>query len=224
MKENRKRRIFINGIFTENPLLISAMGICPALAVTTRASNGFGMGIALTFVLICTGLVLSALKRVIPSNVRIPCYMFIAASFVSIVRMLFSAYLPALDGSIGPYLPLLAVNCVILERAEAFSTKNSIADSTLHGFACGLGYTAALTVMGALRELLGSGELFGAIIIPGFPRASMFLLAPGGFLVLGALIAAANKLSGRNAENCDGNCAGCPLEGNCADERKEAAR
>ena len=100
---------------------------------------------------------------------------------------------------------------------------------TLHfingnGFACGLGYTAALTVMGALREFLGSGELFGAIIIPGFPRASMFLLAPGGFLVLGALIAAANKLSGRNAENCDGNCAGCPLEGNCADERKEAAR
>ena len=221
---NRRRRIFIEGLLKENPLLVSAMGICPALAVTTRASNGFGMGIALTFVLICTGLALSALKRVIPSGIRIPCYMIISASFVTIASLLLKAYVPGLHSSIGPYLPLLAVNCVILERAEVFSTKNSIADSTLHGFACGLGYTAALTLMGALRELFGSGELFGAIIIPGFPRAPMFLLAPGGFLVLGALIAAVNSLSGRNAENCDGGCAGCPLEGSCSKEDKEAAK
>ena len=202
MKESRRSRIFKEGLFTQNPLLVSAMGICPALAVTTRASNGFGMGMALTFVLICTGLALSALKRVIPVNVRIPCYMLISATFVSIVQMLLKAYIPGLHGSIGPYLPLLAVNCIVLERAEVFATKNSIADSTLHGFACGIGYTLALTLMGALREFFGNGELFGAIVIPGFPRASMFLLAPGGFLVLGVLIAAVNKLSGRNAGSC----------------------
>ena len=221
---NRKsmRQIFREGIFSENPLFISAMGICPALAVATQASNGFGLGIAATVVLFAMGVVLSALKRVIPYGVRIPRTMLIAATFVSITDIMVRVYMPAIYAGIGPYMPLLAVNCVILDRAEAFSSGNTVARSAVHGLAVGLGYTAGLTLLGALRELLGKGTLFGAPILSGvLPKTPLFLLAPGGMLVLGVIIAALNKLTGRNAESSCGSCEGCPSAAGCT---KRASR
>ena len=216
MNRKSKRQILREGIFTANPLFISAMGICPALAVATQASNGLGLGLAATLVLFSMGIVLSALKRVIPYGVRIPCTMVIAATFVSIADIIVRVYIPAVYAGIGPYLPLLAVNCVILERSEFFYTRNTVADSAVHGLAVGLGYTAGLTLLGAVRELIGKGTLFGAPILSGVvPQTPLFLLAPGGMLVLGVIIAILNKLTGRSAEGPCGDCEGCRSAAGC---------
>ena len=154
---SNKMKILTNGILNENPVLRLVLGTCPTLAVTTMASNGIGMGLAATFVLLCSNIVISALRKVIPDQVRIPCYITVIAGFVSVVQMIVKAFLPSLDTALGVYLPLIVVNCIILGRAEMFASKNSIIDSALDGIGMGIGFTLTLTVMGSIREILGSG-------------------------------------------------------------------
>ena len=157
MSENSKMKILTNGILNENPVLRLVLGTCPTLAVTTMASNGIGMGLAATFVLLCSNIVISALRKVIPDQVRIPCYITVIAGFVSVVQMVVKAYVPDLDKALGVYLPLIVVNCIILGRAEMFASKNSIVDSALDGIGMGIGFTITLTIMGSIREIIGSG-------------------------------------------------------------------
>ncbi len=157
MSENSKMKILTNGILNENPVLRLVLGTCPTLAVTTMASNGIGMGLAATFVLLCSNIVISALRKIIPDQVRIPCYITVIAGFVSIVQMVVKAYVPDLDKALGVYLPLIVVNCIILGRAEMFASKNNVIDSALDGIGMGIGFTITLTIMGSIREILGSG-------------------------------------------------------------------
>lgn len=193
MKE--RIRIVTNGLVKENPSLRLVLGTCPTLAVTTVAMNGLGMGLAATFVLICSNIVISALRKVIPDKVRLPAFITVIATFVTVLQMLVKAYLPSLDTALGIYLPLIVVNCIILGRAEAFASKNSPLDSILDGVGIGLGFTLALTVIGAVREILGSGAIFGVNL--GFADVAplIFVLAPGAFLVLGYLMVLFNKLA-----------------------------
>ena len=195
--KNSKLKILTNGFLNENPVLRLVLGTCPTLATSTMASNGIGMGLAATFVLLCSNVVISALRKVIPDQVRIPCYITVIAGFVSVVQMLVKAFVPALDASLGVYLPLIVVNCIILGRAEAFASKNGVLASAADGLTQGLGYTVALVVMCIIRELLGSGT-FGAGLLNGGegirilpnPYPAMLLILPfGGFLTLGVLIA-----------------------------------
>ena len=190
-----KLKILTNGIIKENPVLVLVLGTCPALAVTNSTINGVGMGLAATFVLICSNVVISLLKKVIPDKVRIPCYIVVIAGFVTMVDLLIQAFLPALAKSLGVFIPLIVVNCIILGRAEAFASKNSPLDSILDGVGIGLGFTLALTVIGAVREILGSGAIFGVNL--GFADVAplIFVLAPGAFLVLGYLMVLFNKLA-----------------------------
>lgn len=197
MSENSKMKILTNGILNENPVLRLVLGTCPTLAVTTMASNGIGMGLAATFVLLCSNIVISALRKVIPDQVRIPCYITVIAGFVSVVQMVVKAYVPDLDKALGVYLPLIVVNCIILARAESFASKSKPLPAAIDGICQGLGYTMVLIVMSAIRELLGSGTLNGAQVFPAEYAASMLALPVGGFLTLGCLIAFMQWIQGK---------------------------
>lgn len=216
-----KIKTFTNGIVRENPVLRLVLGTCPTLAVTTAAKNGIGMGLAATFVLLGSNITVSLLRKVIPDKIRIPAYITIIAGFVTIVQMLVKAYAPSVDSQLGIYLPLIVVNCIILARAEMFAGKNKVLPSVLDALGMGIGFTAALLLMGSIRELLGAGTLFGIEITSGFVTPmTIMLLPPGGFFVFGILIALANKLSARldKTNNIDKNigCSGCESCGLCA--------
>ncbi|MBQ7945400.1 MAG: electron transport complex subunit E [Bacteroidales bacterium] len=192
--KNNKFGIILNGLITENPTFVLMLGMCPTLATTTSAVNGLGMGAATMFVLICSNLVVSLLKSLIPDNVRIPSFIVIIATFVTLLEMLMKAYVPSLYESLGLFIPLIVVNCVVLGRAESFASKNNPFDSLLDGLGIGLGFTFALTLLGMVRELLGSGKLFGLTIFPEQYGALVFILAPGAFISLAYLLAIMNKL------------------------------
>ena len=191
MAENKsKLSIVTNGLLKENPTLRLVLGTCPTLAVTTAVSNALGMGAAATVVLICSNFVISALRKVIPDKVHMPCYITIIATFVTLVQMIVKAYAPALDTALGVYLPLIVVNCIILGRAEMFACKNNVVDSALDGLGMGLGFTLALTLMATVREILGSGTWLGIQIIPkSIPNFTLMTSAPGGFFTFGCLMA-----------------------------------
>lgn len=177
------------GICTENPIFVLLLGLCPTLAVTTSIQNGLGMGAATTFVLFFSNLIVSIIKNIIPSNIRIPCYIVIIATFVTIVEMLMKAYFPALDQSLGIFIPLIVVNCVILGRAEAFASKNSILASIYDAIGMGLGFTLSLTLIALIREVLGAGTVMGIAISHSFRPVLIFGLAPGAFITMGFLLA-----------------------------------
>ena len=187
-------KIFLNGIIKENPTFVLLLGMCPTLGTTTSAINGMSMGLATMFVLICSNVVISLLKKLIPDKVHIPAYIVVIATFVTILQMCMEAYLPALFESLGLFIPLIVVNCIVLGRAEAFAAKNNPWASFLDGAGIGLGFTLALTLLGAVRELLGTGKLFGATLYPENYGMLVFVLAPGAFIALGYLIALINSL------------------------------
>ena len=187
-------RIFINGIIKDNPVFLLLLGMCPTLATTSSAINGMSMGLATMFVLVCSNLVVSLLKNFIPDLVRIPSFIVIIATFVTIVEMVMNAYLPALADSLGIFIPLIVVNCIVLGRAEAFAAKNNALSSVFDGIGIGLGFTMALTLLGLLREFLGSGKMFSFSLFPESFGATLFILAPGAFIALGYLVAVFNKL------------------------------
>lgn len=208
---------FTKGIIKENPVLKLVLGTCATLAITTAASNAIGMGLATTFVLVCSNAVISMMRKVIPDKVRIPAYITIIAGFVTIVQLLIKAYSPELDKALGIYLPLIVVNCIILGRAEMFASKNKVLPSVLDGLGMGVGFTAALLMMGIIRELLGAGTIFGFPITSGFMQpALIFLLPPGGFFVFGILVALANSLSGDGKNPETAGCGACPLAASCS--------
>ncbi|MGI6751602.1 MAG: electron transport complex subunit RsxE [Anaerovoracaceae bacterium] len=212
-----KLQVFTNGIIKENPVLVLLLGTCPTLAVTTSAINGIGMGVSTLAVLTCSNIVIAMLKNVIPDKVRIPCYIVVIAGFVTIVGLLLKAYLPAIDEALGLFIPLIVVNCIILGRAEMFASKNSIVSSTLDGLGMGLGFTLALFIMGAVRELLGNGTVFGIGITEGYiDPISIFMLAPGAFFTYGVLVAAINYFSkGRAIKKTEMGCGSCPSAAAC---------
>ena len=183
-----------NGILKENPALVLMLGMCPTLAVTTSAVNGFGMGVSTLAVLVVSNLVISLLRKVIPDEVRLPAYIVIVASLVTVVELLTEAYVPALYSALGIYIPLIVVNCILLGRAEAFASKNTVFASLCDGLGVGVGFTLALTILGAVRELLGTGSVFGMQVYNADFGALLFVLAPGAFIVLGLLIALFNRL------------------------------
>ena len=183
-------KILMNGIITENPTFVLLLGMCPTLGTTSSAMNGMSMGLATMFVLICSNMVISALKNVIPDMVRIPGYIVVIATFVTVVQMC----MEALYASLGLFIPLIVVNCIVLGRAEAFAAKNGVVASAFDGIGIGLGFTIALTLLGAIRELLGTGKLFNLTIMPEQFGSLIFVLAPGAFIALGFLIAIVNKL------------------------------
>ena len=187
-------KILMNGIITENPTFVLLLGMCPTLGTTSSAMNGMSMGLATMFVLICSNMVISALKNVIPDMVRIPGYIVVIATFVTVVQMCMEAFIPALYASLGLFIPLIVVNCIVLGRAEAFAAKNGVVASAVAGIGIGLGFTIALTLLGAIRELLGTGKLFNLTIMPEQFGSLIFVLAPGAFIALGFLIAIVNKL------------------------------
>lgn len=208
---------FTKGIIKENPVLCLVLGTCPTLAVTTAANNAIGMGVAATVVLVCSNAVISTLRNVIPDKVRIPAYITIIAGFVSIVQMLVKAYTPEIDESLGIFLPLIVVNCIILGRAEMFANKNRVLPSILDGLGMGIGFTAALLLMGIIREFLGTGGLFGKPITSEFMDPILiFILPPGGFFVFGMLIAIANRLSKPKGSTKKTGCNSCSMSGKCS--------
>lgn len=190
-----------NGLIKENPTFRLLLGMCPTLAVTTSAMNGLGMGLATTAVLIGSNVVISALRKIIPGEVRIPAFVVIIASFVTIVGMLLEAYIPALNAALGLFIPLIVVNCIILGRAEAFAFSNTVPASFMDGLGMGLGFTLSLTVLGAVREILGAGTIFGMTLFgASFEPILMMILPPGAFLTLGLGIGIINKVSERSAK------------------------
>lgn len=191
---NKNLKVIVNGIIKENPIFVLLLGMCPTLATTSSAVNGMSMGLATMFVLIMSNTVISLLKNLIPDMVRIPAFIVVIATFVTIVEMMMKAYVPALADSLGIFIPLIVVNCIVLGRAEAFASKNKVFASTLDGFGIGLGFTFALTLLGAVRELLGTGKIFSVSIYPENFGSLVFVLAPGAFIVLGFLIATFNQL------------------------------
>ena len=200
-KKPSKLKILTAGIIKENPVLVLILGTCPTLAVTTSATNGAGMGLAATIVLIGSNIVISLLKNIIPDKVRIPCYIVVIAGFVTMIQMLLQAFVPSLYDALGIFLPLIVVNCIILGRAEAFASKNTVVDSIFDAIGMGIGFTFALVFMGIIRELLGYGTLFGLQIFPeGIPTITIMGLAPGGFFAYGCIIAFINKLTKGRAE------------------------
>ncbi len=209
---------FYKGILKENPVLVMLLGTCPTLAVTTMAFNGIGMGLATTFVLLGSSIVISLLKKVIPNEVRLPAFIVIIAGFVTIVGFLLQVYLPDLYGSLGVFLSLITVNCIILGRAEAFASKNSVGKSIADALGMGIGFTLALFLMGSIREILGQNTWFGIDVSFGmFEPIGLFISPAGGFMVFGLLVAIANKLSGYKISKKKG-CAGCPSRGTCHGE------
>ena len=189
-----KLKIILNGIITENPTFVLLLGMCPTLGTTSSAINGMSMGLATMFVLMCSNVVISAVKDVIPDKVRIPSFVVIIAAFVTVLQLCMQAYLPELYKSLGLFIPLIVVNCIILGRAEAFAAKHNPFDSLLDGIGIGLGFTLGLTLLGAVRELLGTGRIFNLTIFPEEYGALAFVLAPGAFIALGLLIALVNTL------------------------------
>ena len=223
-----------NGIITENPIFVLMLGMCPTLAVTTSAINGIGMGLSTTVVLVMSNMLISMLRKIIPDSVRMPAFIVVVASFVTIVQFLMEGFTPSLYDSLGIYIPLIVVNCIILGRAESYASKNPILPSIFDGLGMGLGFTVGLVAIGLVREILGSGKAFGAQIIPvadaatgsaGYTPITIFILAPGAFLVLAGLAAIQNKVKINMAKKgkdvskiqsvCGSNCAtcgGCPSE------------
>ena len=191
---NNRLQTFTRGLVKENPTYVLLLGLCPTLATTTSAINGLCMGLATTFVLMCSNVVISLLKSVVPDKVRIPCFIVVIATFVTIVQMVMQGFLPSLYESLGLFIPLIVVNCIVLGRAEAFASKNSVWHSFLDGTFMGLGFTWALTLLGMVREALGAGSFFGVNFIGGADGMLLFILAPGGFICLGLLMAAINRV------------------------------
>lgn len=185
---------FSKGFFKDNPVFVMLLGMCPTLGVTTSAENGLGMGLATTFVLVMSNIVVALIKDFIPNKVRIPSFIVVIASFVTIVEMVMQAYLPALFEALGLFIPLIVVNCLVLGRAEAFASKNTLASATIDGMGMGLGFSMALTMLGAVRELFGSGKIFGLALYPEDYGMLVFVLAPGAFIALGYLTAIINKV------------------------------
>ena len=217
-----------NGIVKENPTLILMLGMCPALAVTTRAMNGIGMGLSTMAVLILSNLVISLLRKVIPDAVRLPAYIVIVASLVTVTELLIEAYLPGLYEALGIYIPLIVVNCIILGRAEAYANKNTPGLAVMDGIGMGIGFTIALTIAGTLRELLGNGSAFGVRVLPeSFEPIGIFVQPPGAFLIFALMIAVMNAVGIKTrqrqlVESCDGCCANCTAV--CDKPGKEAAK
>lgn len=195
-----KVKILTKGFFKENPSLILVLGMCPTLAVTTSVNNAIGMGAATTFVLLMSNLIISLLKNVIPDKVRIPCFIVIIATFVSIVDLIIQGFVPALSESLGVFIPLIVVNCIVLGRAEAFASKNGVIDSILDGLGMGIGFTISLILVAAVREILGAGSFMGFQFIPSDYNILIFVLAPGAFLVLGFIMALMRHIINRVAE------------------------
>ena len=209
-----------NGIITENPIFVLMLGMCPTLAVTTSAINGIGMGLSTTVVLVMSNMLISMLRKVIPDSVRMPAFIVVVASFVTIVQFLMEGFTPSLYESLGIYIPLIVVNCIILGRAESYASKNPVLPSIFDGIGMGLGFTLGLTCIGIVRELIGSGKLFGFQVMPDiYEPVTIFILAPGAFLVLAFLVAARNKImkkleaKGKKVVKaqgcCEGGCASC---------------
>jgi len=192
---------FTKGIIKENPVFVMALGLCPTLAVTTSAFNGVGMGLASTFVLLGSNTVVSLIKKLVPDKVRIPMYIVVIATFVTLVQMFMKAYFPALDKALGLFIPLIVVNCMILGRAEAFASKNNLFYSIIDALGVGVGFTLALTLIGAIREILGSNSIFGYQVVEGFQPMGFFVLAPGAFLTIGVLIAIFKAIEKKNKSN-----------------------
>ena len=191
-----KLQLITKGILKENPTFVLILGMCPTLGVTSSAINGMGMGVATMAVLIMSNMVIAMIKNLIPDKVRIPAFIVVIASFVTIIEMLMKAYVPALYASLGVFIPLIVVNCIILGRAEAFASKNGVVDSALDGIGIGLGFTLSLTIIGMVREALGAGSIFG-YNFAGDVMPLLFILAPGGFIVLGYLMVLFNKIAKR---------------------------
>jgi electron transport complex protein RnfE len=227
--EQSSKQVLLRGLLQENPALRQMLGLCPTLAVTTAVFNGLGMGLATTFVLVCSEVAVSLLRKAIPSSVRIPAYITIIASFVTLVMMVVEAYLPALNDALGIYLPLIVVNCIVLGRAEMFASKHGPAQAALDGLGMGVGFTLSLVLMSAIRELLGAGTLCGFQVLPSFIEPMLIMVMPaGGFAVLGVLIAASVWFEHRGdqaGEHADGPsrslCAACPLDCGLADPSDE---
>lgn len=211
---------FTKGLIKQNPVLVSLLGMCPTLAVTGQAVNGLGMGLATTFVLLCSNIIISLLKNVIPKSVKLPCYIVIIAGFVTIVEFLLHGFIPSLYDSLGTFLSLITVNCIILGRAEMFASKNKLLPSIMDALGMGLGFTLALFLMGSLREIFGSGSWFGLDISFDVTPMNVFIMPAGGFFVLGCIIAFINKLANKKppqkigCENCP-NASACQNKGEC---------
>ncbi|MGL5379120.1 electron transport complex subunit RsxE [Clostridium sp.] len=228
---NKFKERLKNGIITENPIFVQVLAMCPTLAVTTNAENALGMGLASTVVLIFSNMIISALRKFIPDKIRIPAYIVVIASFVTIVDMLMQGYLPSLYKSLGIFIPLIVVNCIILGRAESYASKNTVMPSIFDAVGMGLGFTVALFAIGAFREFLGAGQILGIQIMPeAFKPASIMILAPGAFFTLGALMVLLNYINIKKAEktgekakslehNC-GSCSGCGT-GSCNTNKEE---
>lgn len=215
MEKRSNWSVLVNGLIKENPVLVLVLGTCPSIAVTTSATNAIGMGVAATAVLICSNMVISMLKSVIPDKVRIPCYIVVIATFVTIVQLLLQAYAESLYNALGVFLPLIVVNCIILGRAEMFANKNSVVASAFDGIGMGLGFTLALLIIATIREVLGAGTWFGMSLGIETP-ISVMTAAPGGFLIFGVAIALVNFLTkGKTAEKAEHGCGGCPHAGRC---------
>lgn len=191
---NSRLKILFDGIIAENPTFVLMLGMCPTLGTTGSAVTGMSMGLATMGVLICSNVVISLIKNFIPAKVRIPAYIVVIATFVSVLQLVLQAYMPALNELLGIFIPLIVVNCILLGRAEAFASRHGVFDSCLDGIGIGLGFTIALTILGAVRELLGTGRIFGAAIYPETYGSLIFVLAPGAFIALGLLIALFTKL------------------------------
>ena len=205
MAENTSSlKAFKNGLLDENPTFVQLLGMCPTLAVTTSLINAIGMGLSATFVLICSNLAISLVRKVIPSKIRIASYVVIIAAFVSIIEMLLKAYLPSLSNALGLFIPLIVVNCIILARAESFASKNKPIPSAMDGLGMGLGFTMGLSVLGSIREILGAGTILGLNIFGGmYPPAIMFILPPGAFIVLGTVLAVINAVRAKKNKEVD---------------------
>jgi len=197
-KKNSLRGVFVNGILNENPIFRLVLGICPTLASTTSATNGLGMGLAATFVLVGSNIVISLLRNIIPDKVRIPAYIVIISTFVTIIQMLIQAFVPALYDALGLFIPLIVVNCIILARAEAFAAKHSVILSAADGLGMGLGFTCALILIGSIREMIGNGTIFGnAIFGASFEPMLLAIMAPGGFILFGLILGTINAITDR---------------------------
>ena len=225
-KKGSRLAVLVKGIIKENPNLVLLLGTCPTLATTSSAFNGMGMGIAATAVLICSNIVISLLAKIIPDKVRIPCYIVVIAGFVTLVQFIVQAFAEPLYNSLGVFLPLIVVNCIILGRAEMFASKNNAFDSALDGIGMGIGFTLALGAMGLIREFFGSGTAFGINVLTDIiPGMGIFNLAPGGFFVFAILIAAVNFFTkGKGLKKKEFGCDGCAMSAMCGGARKECEK
>ena len=228
MKQS-KWKIFTNGIFKENPVLILLLGCCSVLAISVTVSGALGMGLALTFVLVCSNIVISLLRKIIPDKVRIPCFIVVVATFVTLVEMIVEAFLPDLYNSLGIFLALIVVNCIVLGRAEMFASKNGVVDSLLDGLGMGIGYTIVICAIAIVRELVGNGTIYGLRIIPEGYQIGIITQTPGGFLMFGIAMAVLIWALGKKGKKfdprigCDGSCGNCNhgCENKIVDMKKE---